>query len=116
MGHLFQVQDDFLDCFGDPNVTGKIGTDIQDGKCSWLIVVAMQKANSGQKEILEQNYGQNDGVEHVKKVYQELNLEKFYKTYEEEAYNDIVHQITNLSALNHDIFHTFLAKIYKREA
>jgi farnesyl diphosphate synthase len=46
-------QDDFLDCFGDAKVTGKIGTDIEDGKCTWLAVVALQRASPDQRALME---------------------------------------------------------------
>lgn len=47
------VQDDFLDCFGDPAVTGKVGTDIEENKCSWLVVQALNKASPEQRQILQ---------------------------------------------------------------
>ncbi|KAL8509565.1 hypothetical protein ACS0TY_016690 [Phlomoides rotata] len=52
IGIYFQVVDDYLDCFGDPEKTGKTGTDIEDFKCSWLIVKALERANEEQKKIL----------------------------------------------------------------
>jgi len=53
MGHLFQVQDDYLGCYGKSDVQGKDYTDIQEGKCTWLIVVALQRATPEQRKILE---------------------------------------------------------------
>ena len=58
IGHYFQVTDDYLDCYGDPSVIGKIGTDIQDGKCTWLIVKALESAGGEDKKTLAQSYGQ----------------------------------------------------------
>jgi farnesyl diphosphate synthase len=96
IGIYFQVQDDYLDCFGDVNITGKIGTDIQDHKCSWLIVQAMKLLNDETtRQILRDNYGQKDQmkVDRVKQVYTQLNLQQVYETYEQKTHENIVKRI-----------------------
>ncbi|KAJ8960250.1 hypothetical protein NQ318_003975 [Aromia moschata] len=68
-------------------VTGKVGTDIQQGRCSWLAVVALQRANATQKKIMEEYYGrpEPESVDIIKNLYLELSLPTTYAAFEEEA-------------------------------
>lgn len=119
IGQFFQIQDDFLDVFGDPKVTGKIGTDIQDNKCSWMAVVCNQRAADHQKQILKECYGSQDPekVAAVKKLYNDLGLPTVYTIYEEDSYQIISTHIQQTSrGLPHAIFLKIMEKIYRREA
>ncbi|XP_077294514.1 farnesyl pyrophosphate synthase isoform X2 [Arctopsyche grandis] len=118
MGQFFQIQDDFLDCFGDPSVTGKLGSDIQTGTCSWLAVVALQRANPQQKKVMQEHYGgkSDDSVEKIKALYEELGIPNTYATYEETSYNLIKTHIQQISrGLPHALFLNIMEKIYRRE-
>lgn len=94
-----QIQDDYLDCYGDPEVIGKIGTDIEDSKCSWLVVQALQRARPEQRAVIQECYGLHDAekVAKVKKVYEELQLEDLFKKYEEDTYKELVQEIEGQS-------------------
>ncbi|CAM6118345.1 unnamed protein product [Calypogeia fissa] len=118
MGTYFQVQDDFLDCYGDPEFIGKIGTDIEDTKCSWLIVKALEKASAAQKRRLEEIYGQKDPakVAEVKKIYEDLNLKTLFAEYEQATYEGLISKINKQeNAALQAVYKAFLAKIYKRQ-
>eukprot|EP00796_Vickermania_ingenoplastis_P008538 gene8538-5985_t len=84
MGEYFQVQDDVMDCFTPPEVLGKVGTDIQDAKCSWLAVTFLSVANENQKKIFKECYGSQDSsnVDKIKKLYVETNMKKKFDEYE----------------------------------
>jgi farnesyl diphosphate synthase len=118
MGEYFQIQDDYLDCYGDPAVIGKIGTDIQDNKCSWLVVQALERCSPDQRETLQVHYGQSDpaSVAAVKAIYQELDMPKIFSDYEESSYQAIQRQLDTLdpTVLPRQVFELFLQKIYKR--
>ncbi|KAM4690189.1 farnesyl pyrophosphate synthase isoform 2-T2 [Rhinophrynus dorsalis] len=118
MGEFFQIQDDYLDCYGNPSVTGKIGTDIQDNKCGWLVVEALKRATPEQRSILEKNYGQDDveKVQRVKQLFEEMDLSSVYKQYEEDSYQRL-HLLISQHAqnLSKDIFLSLAHKIYKRQ-
>ena len=52
-GELVQGLNDFLDVFGDVRMTGKIGTDIVEGKLTWVIGHALQACTPQQRQIIK---------------------------------------------------------------
>ncbi|GIL95920.1 hypothetical protein Vretimale_1834 [Volvox reticuliferus] len=117
MGQYFQIQDDYLDCYGDPQVIGKIGTDIEDNKCSWLVCTALQVATEEQKEVIKAHYGRKEpeSVAAIKALYVELGLEQRFRDYEATSYTTLEATISEQTLLPKEVFSSLLAKIYKRK-
>ncbi|KAL4756273.1 bifunctional (2E,6E)-farnesyl diphosphate synthase/dimethylallyltranstransferase [Aspergillus foveolatus] len=119
LGQYFQVQDDYLDAYGDPEVIGKIGTDIQDNKCSWLVNQALQRCSAEQRKVLDAAYGRKDAEQEakVKAIFRELDLESVYKEYEEKIVGELktkIAAVDETEGLKKEVFEAFLGKIYKR--
>jgi farnesyl diphosphate synthase len=100
---------------------GKIGTDIEESKCSWLIVQALDRVNEEQKLELKQNYGKTseENVKKVKSIFNELNLKEAYKIFEENQYKLINEKIDNLNVDDSRIkllLNLYVKKIFKRNS
>lgn len=71
LGIAFQIQDDYLDAFGDPKKFGKqVGGDILANKKTFLLIHAMEVTNESQKKELK-TLLQNNSKDKVEKM---LNL------------------------------------------
>lgn len=88
-----------MDVYGE-RFSGKLGTDIQEGKYSWLIIKAIERASPEQKEILRNSYGKwdRDCVENVKLIYDQLDLRGLYDTEVENIYQRILTSIDKMSS------------------
>jgi len=119
LGEYFQVQDDYLDCYGDPEFIGKIGTDIKDNKCGWLVNKALEITTPEQRALLDENYGKKDDVceKKVKELYVELDVAQHYKDYEAKSIKEIeglIAKVDESNGLKRGVFTGFLKKIAGR--
>ena len=77
LGIAFQVQDDYLDAFGDPEKFGKqIGGDILANKKTFLLIHALSVANKDQKKELEDLMSDNseNKVERVLRIFSDCKV------------------------------------------
>lgn len=80
MGLAFQLQDDFLDVYGDPKVFGKnIGGDILCNKKTFMLITALSMADEEQKAELEQwiscaDFCPEEKIKAVTELYNKIGI------------------------------------------
>lgn len=76
LGLAFQLQDDFLDTYGNPETFGKaIGGDILNDKKTWLLIMALREDETGElKAIIESEISGEEKISKVREIYNRLGL------------------------------------------
>ena len=96
LGIAFQVQDDYLDAFGDPDKFGKqVGGDILSNKKTFLLLHALETASTLQqkelKELLLVN--SDDKIEKVLQIFRDCKVDEWAlqlkNKYLDEAFNHL---------------------------
>ena len=82
IGLAFQLQDDYLDVYGDSKVFGKeIGGDITSNKKTYMLINAFNKANAAQRKELTRwvsarDFDRNEKVDAVTRLYNEIGIDQ----------------------------------------
>ena len=81
LGLAFQLQDDMLDSFGDEALGKKIGGDILEGKQTYLMVQAMNRASDAEREVLRTTHknaalSDIEKISTVKALYEKLDVKR----------------------------------------
>ena len=80
LGLAFQVQDDYLDAFGDPGKFGKqVGGDIVANKKTFLLIHALENATGSQKKELKKLMDSNasDKVEKTVRIFKDCKVDEW---------------------------------------
>jgi geranylgeranyl diphosphate synthase, type II len=86
VGIAFQIQDDILDTFGDPEKFGKkVGGDIVQNKKTYLVLKSFEMGNTLQKDALKQlmntpTIDETSKIEAVKTLYNQLGVREKAET------------------------------------
>ena len=96
IGLAFQLQDDFLDVYGDPKVFGKnIGGDILCNKKTYMLITALSQAKGTQRAELDKWLGTYEYVPEEKVRIRKIKKEKSKK----QINKDLITLVTRKTSL-----------------
>lgn len=121
IGLGFQLQDDMLDTFGNEEIFGKrIGGDIIANKKTYLLIKAIENADSKTKKniekMLEFTSDNNKKIKEVKSIYEKLNVLKLTQDKIADFYKIAINALSNadISVDAKDELIKFAQKLIKR--
>jgi geranylgeranyl diphosphate synthase type II len=103
LGIAFQVQDDYLDAFGDPQKFGKqIGGDILANKKTFLLIHAMETANTAQLDELKQWMAGNaeNKVEQVVRLFRESRVDEWALELKNKYLDEALEHLEDIAVLS----------------
>jgi geranylgeranyl diphosphate synthase type II len=103
LGIAFQIQDDYLDAFGDPEKFGKAaGGDIKQNKKTFLLIHVLETATAGQKDELNNllNGDNGDKVQRVLNIFRDCNVEEWAKELKQQYFDKALHHLNEIAVLS----------------
>jgi geranylgeranyl diphosphate synthase type II len=102
LGIAFQVQDDYLDCFGDPEKFGKQpGGDILANKKTFLMIHTMNVASGTQKTELQNLLKDNatDKIDRVLQLFRECKADVWAESLKEKYFEAAMKHLEDIAVL-----------------
>lgn len=123
MGLAFQLQDDYLDVYGDPKVFGKaIGGDIVSNKKTYMLINAINRAQGEDLETLvrwidAKEFDRSEKVKAVTAVYDRLGIGDLAKAKMEEYYAEALAALDRVAVeeSRKSLLRDYAAKMMKRD-
>lgn len=103
LGIAFQVQDDYLDAFGDPEKFGKdVGGDIRQNKKTFLLVHALETAGEQQKAALQQLMRENpaDKVEKVLAIFRDCQVDTWARALQQQYLDKAMQSLDSIAVVS----------------
>jgi geranylgeranyl diphosphate synthase type II len=122
LGLAFQLKDDFLDVYGNPETFGKrIGGDILCNKKTYMLINAIKLANAEQKKQLEywlsiDNFDENEKINSVTKLYSEIGIDNLCKEKINEYQNLAMQSLKKIKNADTSVLETIANKLLNRKS